>query len=455
VSPRRFVLTALSAAVLALGCAAAPAAANARWYTLRYGPIHMGGFNVRLPKSFVRAPNATGWITRMNARLVNRRGRPMPLSEVMLHHVVFFNHGRVGEHRPGSCEGRTGEPFYGTGEEHQQLRLPRGYGYRIRAGDRWRMQAMLMSHSIRRHDVYVQYRFKVVTRRMRPVKPYWIRANGCQSEDPSYPIYGTGRPGSTSTRSFTWKVPQTGRLVAAGGHLHGGSINMWLSQPRCGGRQLFDTAPIYGAPDNIVYNIRPILHEPGPIHTRYFESAQGIPVVKGEKLVLTSVYDGEFARPRVMSVMHLYIAPARKVNRGCSPLPADAREIPAQPQQFDRPPHVVVPLSALGPDGTTHVIAHPAGGVRVVTGNDVNVDISGFAFRPANLSIPVGAKLTWRFRDRAAHNVLLANGPHVVGSPTERRGAVHTVHFKVPGTYQFFCYLHPVTMHEEIVVRPP
>ena len=218
-SSSRLLPAALGAAVLALGCAAAPAAAKGRWYTLRYGPVEMGGFNVRLPKPGVRAPGVSGYITRMNARLVNRRGRPMPIGEVMLHHIVFFNDGRPGERRPGSCEGRRGEPFYGTGEEHQQLRLPPGYGYRIHSGDRWRMQTMLMSHSIRRHAVYVQYRFKVVThRRLRPVQPYWIRANGCVSQDPSYPIYGTGHPGSTSTRTFGWKVPRTGLLVAAGGH---------------------------------------------------------------------------------------------------------------------------------------------------------------------------------------------------------------------------------------------
>ena len=65
-----------------------------------------------------------------------------------------------------------------------------------------------------------------------------------------------------------------------------------------------------------------------------------------------------------------------------------------------------------------------------------------------------GARVTWRFRDRAAHNVLLANGPHVMGSPTLRRGAKHTVRFRVPGTYQLFCYLHPVTMQAQVDVRP-
>ena len=53
---------------------------------------------------------------------------------------------------------------------------------------------------------------------------------------------------------------------------------MFLSQPRCGNRRLLDTAPRFGMPDNLYYRARPILHEPGPVDTRYFLSRKGIPV---------------------------------------------------------------------------------------------------------------------------------------------------------------------------------
>ncbi len=74
-------------------------------------------------------------------------------------------------------------------------------------------------------------------------------------------------------------------------------------------------------------------------------------------------------------------------------------------------------------------------------------------FSPAKISIPAGGAVRWRFRDPEKHNVLYANGPAVVGSPTLRRGTV-TRTFRRPGTYQLFCYLHPITMHQEVVVRP-
>jgi hypothetical protein len=41
-----------------------------------------------------------------------------------------------------------------------------------------------------------------------------------------------------------------------------------------------------------------------------------------------------------------------------------------------------------------------------------------------------------------------------MGSPTLSGGAVYERRFTVPGVYQLFCYLHPMTMHQELTVRP-
>ena len=116
--------------------------------------------------------------------------------------------------------------------------------------------------------------------------PLWVRANGC-GDAVSYPVWGGGGPGGTDTRTYDWRVPFDARIVAVGGHLHGGAKDMLLSQPECGGRRLLDTAPRYGMPDNLYYTARPILHEPGPVDTRYFLSQTGIQVRRGETLTLT------------------------------------------------------------------------------------------------------------------------------------------------------------------------
>ena len=429
-----------------------PAAAQARvrTFTLRYGPVGMGGFNVALPKAPVKAPGVDGYVTGMTASLVDGRGRRITIRDVMLHHVVFH---RVADGSRGYRCSPGGEPIYGTGEENQQLRLPRGYGYRIRRTDHWRITAMLMSHSMRAVNAYVQYRVTVVSgRRLKPVRPFWVRASGCGNQV-SYPVEGGGAPGSTNTRTFNWRVPFNGRIVAVGGHLHGGAKDMFLSQPRCGGRRLLDTAPRFGMPDHLYYRARPILHEPGPVDTRYFLSRTGIPVVRGETVRLTGVYESERPHPRVMSIMHVYVAPQRSVPRKCIPLPADRRELVKYRRVRTEPPQVTVPLNRVGRDGHTRIVDTPFTGARPLA-DGATVDLRGSRFTPGHVSVPAGASLTWRFRDAIPHNVLLANGPRLVGSRTLSGGATARSRFPVPGRYELFCYLHPVTMHEVVDVVP-
>ena len=69
--------------------------------------------------------------------------------------------------------------------------------------------------------------------------------------------------------------------------------------------------------------------------------------------------------------------------------------------------------------------------------------------------MPLGAKVTWRFADAIPHNVLLANGPPLIGTPTLSRRRDQDLALRKPGRYELFCYLHPMTMHEVVDVRPP
>jgi plastocyanin len=445
----------LSVAALALAClfSAAPASAYVKTYTFRYGPIHMEGFQTQLPKVRVKAPGVSGFIRKMNAVLVYKNGSRVPLGQVMLHHIVFINDGSKRTPKHGSCAGRHGEPFFGTGEEHEQMLLPRDYGYAIRHDDRWRMQTMLMSHSLTPHNVYVKYTVRVVIgEQKKPVVPFWIRANGCETVQPSYTVPGDGGPGSTYRRTWSWKVPITGHIVAAGGHLHGGAKMMELTEPSCGDRKLFDTDPLYGASSDAVYRIRPILHEPGPISTRYYLSNPGISVVRGQQINLVSDYDNEYARPRVMAIMHVYISPDDSLTQDkvCDPLPPSWLRMLRSGHRYD-PPYTKVPLNMLEPNGTIKAVDELPGPFKQY-GEDATVDLRGGAFAPSKIEIPLGGRVTWRFDDAVAHNVLLANGPAVIGTPTLKHGKAISRRFLKPGRYQLFCYLHPVTMHQEVVV---
>ena len=131
----------------------------------------------------------------------------------------------------------------------------------------------------------------------------------------------------------TGRPPYNARIVAVGGHLHGGAKDMWLSQPRCGDRRLLDTRPFFGMPDHLYYRVRPILHEPGPMDTHYFLSKTGIAIRKGEKIRLTGAYDAEHPHPRVMSIMHVYLARDPRPPQG---LRGAARRHPLPPEVHER-----------------------------------------------------------------------------------------------------------------------
>ena len=437
------------AVVATMLLSAVPARADQRTFTLRYGPVHMGGFNVKYPRGSVSVPHADGSIVRMHARLVDARGRRVTIRDVMLHHIVFHRSRRSSVR--GACTNRSAEPFYGTGEENQSLILPPGYGYPTRPHDQWRMAAMLMSHRLRKRDVFIQYRVTIDdSRALTPVRAFWVRANGC-SNGIGYGVSGGGGPGAVSTKRFDWKVPIDGRIVAAGGHLHGGAHDMWLSQPRCGDRRLLDTSPGYAPPRHLIYRARPLLHEPGPADTRWFSSRAGLPVRRGETLRLRARYDAEMPHA-VMSIMHIYIARGRSASQRCAPLPGDRREL-RKPGRFRRrPPRVVVPLNGIGADGRTRPIVDPPWPLRALSSGAV-IDIGAGGYRPRHVELPAGGSLAWRVKGSVEHNVRFANGPRLIDTVSLRDGETATRRFRAPGHYELFCSLHPVTMHQIVEVR--
>src|SRR5204862_2356020 len=69
--------------------------AHAEQQTFRYGPIPIGPYSVNerdlaydIPK-----PNVDGFVTSMEAHLVDANGSPVPIQRVMLHHLIFSNAG--------------------------------------------------------------------------------------------------------------------------------------------------------------------------------------------------------------------------------------------------------------------------------------------------------------------------------------------------------------------------
>jgi len=80
------------------------------------------------------------------------------------------------------------------------------------------------------------------------------------------------------------------------------------------------------------------------------------------------------------------------------------------------------------------------------------VAIDNFAFGPAAITVAAGTKVTWTNRDDEPHTVVSADEPRPFKSGALDTGDSFSFTFDKPGTYRYFCSIHP-HMTGTIVVR--
>lgn len=78
------------------------------------------------------------------------------------------------------------------------------------------------------------------------------------------------------------------------------------------------------------------------------------------------------------------------------------------------------------------------------------VAISGFSFKPATLTVTAGQSVRFVNRDQEAHTVTASNNSFDSAGLDSGASWSHT--FTRPGTYTYFCELHPY-MKGTIIVR--
>ncbi len=96
------------------------------------------------------------------------------------------------------------------------------------------------------------------------------------------------------------------------------------------------------------------------------------------------------------------------------------------------------------------------------SGHDVEMKL--VAYRPDHLTVAPGTKVTWTQRDPGVHTVTAgtvaqeaagvspkADGTYDSGELATGRSFTHT--FSKPGTYRYFCRIHPATMRGTVTVR--
>jgi plastocyanin len=78
------------------------------------------------------------------------------------------------------------------------------------------------------------------------------------------------------------------------------------------------------------------------------------------------------------------------------------------------------------------------------------VEIHGFAFSPKTLSVPVGARVTWTNSDDEPH-VVTSAGSVFTSSKALDTGDSFSTTFQKPGTYAYYCSIHPMMVGTIIV----
>jgi len=85
-----------------------------------------------------------------------------------------------------------------------------------------------------------------------------------------------------------------------------------------------------------------------------------------------------------------------------------------------------------------------AGGVLFARaeGTPNTVTIDNFSFTPATLTVKAGTTVTWTNQDDIPHGIGATNNAFPKSKALDTDDS-YSFTFATPGTYQFFCYLHP------------
>ncbi|WP_409465679.1 cupredoxin family copper-binding protein [Amycolatopsis sp. GA6-003] len=81
------------------------------------------------------------------------------------------------------------------------------------------------------------------------------------------------------------------------------------------------------------------------------------------------------------------------------------------------------------------------------------VMMQDYAYAPASLTVRVGDTVTWIQHDTAPHDVVTTSAPVAFRSPQLSQGQSWNYTFRTPGTYSYYCSVHP-DMRAQVIVQP-
>ena len=116
--------------------------------------------------------------------------------------------------------------------------------------------------------------------------------------------------------------------------------------------------------------------------------------------------------------------------------------------QSYRSAFAAVMLAAMTCPALAHEMNHgempkPAASTQSAAVEPNTVTIDNFAFGPNSLTVAVGTTVTWINQDDEPHTVVNTGNPRLFKSGALDTGNKFSFTFDKPGTYRYFCSLHP------------
>jgi hypothetical protein len=438
-----------------------------RHLSFRWGPVRIApGQNTIAISDEQLKPPGPGWITSFAPNLTYVNGKVPRVDIIHLHHAVWLINGR---------------PTWAAGEEKTRSRMPKGFGWRYRPGDRWALNHMIHNLTPNRTRVFITWKMDFVplraraSRHMHEVQTQWLDVEGGKA----YPVFDA-LAGSGPNGRFTfpddspnpypdgivrnrWVVDHDGTLVGTAGHLHPGGLWTDLKLTRNGRTvELFRSRAHYFEPA-------------GPVSWDVSMTATPrnwrVAVRQGDVLSVSGTYDTS-TTSWYESMAIMPVAMTTTPAGGADPFVTNV-DVPGVLTHGHLPEN----NHHGGRPGILHDPRKAPDGPRTST-----VDISGFVYEQGDLSAPgrigrppvVGAGQPLTFvNDDASNNIFhtitscrlpctattgiaypLANGPAVFDSgelgfgPVGFTAAANKLQWSTPaglapGTYAYFCRVHP------------
>jgi plastocyanin len=433
-------------------------------------------------------PKQPGYITRFDPELIYTNGTVPRVDILHLHHAVWVV---------------NGQPQFAVGEEKTIVQTPRGFGWRTEPTDHWLLNDMLHDLVGQPAHVFIVWRIDFLpdtapaAATMHTVTTQWMSVAGPQPRvgvsSPIYPVYnalkGMGKNGKYTfpdqapnkdrqliSPTQTWTPDHAETLIETAGHLHPGGLYTTLKDRR-------------GSQTNTLFTSRAHYYEPaGEVS---WDVAMGgttpdwrVKVKPGDHLSVHSTYDTSQASwYEVMGIMPVAVYDGTDVGG----VDAMSSNIP-QTQRLTHTHLAENDHHGGGPTSMPDALNLPDG--PFMSGP---IDIQGYLYSQGDLHssgaagrppvVHAGGSLTFKNLDDAAtpstwHTITsckdpcnrdtgiaypIANGPTFdsgqlgtnppFGAPATGNITWKTPKHLKPGTYTYFCRVHPF-MRGSFRVKP-